>query len=239
GERILEMLAYHPGTAQHIAGKLCRRFVGDYPSQALIDGAADVFWNNRYEDDQIALTLRFIFESTEFKESFGLKIKRPFEVITSMLRATGGVFEWTLTNSQTTSLINEFSRTGHRPFRWRAPDGYPDARANWETAAPRVMTWRLAQYLARIDTSEDVLILPMNQLTPGSVPRTPNALVDFWIDRFFPQGVSADFREEVVDYMAQGFDPDLEIPMASGTSNEWRFQMLMSLLTSTPEFCER
>ena len=42
--QFLDIIAYHPGTAQHIAGKLCRRFVSETPSQALIDEVANTFY---------------------------------------------------------------------------------------------------------------------------------------------------------------------------------------------------
>ena len=47
GERLLDMLAQHPATAQHIAFKLAQRFVADEPPAALVDRAAKKFLDTK------------------------------------------------------------------------------------------------------------------------------------------------------------------------------------------------
>ncbi len=244
GDRVLEMLAYHPGTARHVCRKLVRKFVSEAAADqdtpgSLVHTAADVFFTERNSPVQIRKVLEHIFASTEFLNSFGSKIKRPFEVIVSMLRATRAHFDFSLGGDETSSFLSHFGRTGHRPFRWSPPDGYPDVRGNWETAAPRVMTWRMGQWFADTRTDADNLFMPIRTITPGSVPRTPNGLVDYWLDRIFPQGVSASYREEIVDFMAQGFNPDTTLIIEDNNSTEWRLQMMIALIMATPEFSER
>ncbi len=47
GERVLDLLAEHPSTAQFIATKLARRFVADNPPPALVDRAAAALPSDR------------------------------------------------------------------------------------------------------------------------------------------------------------------------------------------------
>ena len=243
GPKILDMLAYHPGTAMHICRKLVRRFVADDPPQSLVESAAHVFMAQRNSpgNDQIKQVLQHILESNEFKNSFGQKLKRPFEVAVSMIRATDANFQFRWNGDRTGDFLGRFGQTGNRPFRWSAPDGYPDYRANWETAAPRVMTWRLGQWMCAIRDESDNWFMDVNASTPGSVARTPEAMATYWIDRLFERAMPTEFVDEVIDFLAQGFAPHLPLDLdpAETTTDEERLQMMMALLMSTPEFCEK
>src|SRR5690606_10025274 len=92
GRLTLKMLAYHPATARHIARKLCQRLISDNPPESVIQTAADVFYANRLAPDQIAKTIRAIALSPEFKDPalWGSKVRRPFELAVSAMRAAGG-----------------------------------------------------------------------------------------------------------------------------------------------------
>jgi len=238
GRDILDLLAFHPGTARHVCRKLVRKFVQDDPPQSLVDSAADVFIAQRDAADQLKQVMLHILTSNEFRNSFGAKIKRPFGLVVSMLRATKAHFDWTMGGDQTGGFMYRFERTGHRPFRWRPPDGYPDVREKWETASPRVMSWRLGQWLCAVRDTNTNLFMPINARTPGSVARTPNALVDYWLNRIFARPMSFAYREEVVDFLGQGFNPDSSLNLTA-TEVEERLQMMMALIMATPEFCER
>ena len=241
GPRILDMLAFHPGTARHICRKIARRFVADDPPQSLVDSAAQIFIAQRDSPDQIKQVLQHILESTEFKTSFGQKLKRPFEVAVSIIRATGATFDWSWDGDRTGDFLYRIERTGNRPFRWSAPDGFPDVREKWETAAPRVMTWRLGQWMCSIRKVSGNWFLDVDNRTPGSVARTPEGLATYWINRIFQRTMPTDFVNEVIDYLAQGYGPHLplNIEPATTTEDEERLQMMIALLMSTPEFCEK
>jgi len=46
GRDVYDFVASHPGTARHIARKLCRRLIADQPPQSVVDHAASVFREN-------------------------------------------------------------------------------------------------------------------------------------------------------------------------------------------------
>ncbi len=124
GEAVLDLLARHPATARFIATKLVRRFVSDTPPEALVTRAANVF---RQTDGDIREVLRTIVTSQEFfaTASYRAKVKSPFELVTSTLRAMNAAPDAT---PRTTQLV---SRLGQPIFGHQAPNGYPETGDAW------------------------------------------------------------------------------------------------------------
>src|SRR5258708_24716382 len=92
GLKVLDLVAYHPATAKHVCLKLCKRFIADEPPPALVNGAVEVWTKNQKSPDQIKKTLYHILTSREIAHSWGKKIKRPFELMVSLLRSTSADF---------------------------------------------------------------------------------------------------------------------------------------------------
>jgi uncharacterized protein (DUF1800 family) len=124
GLRVLDILARHPSTARFIATKLARRFVTDNPSPALVERVAAAFTRS---DGDIRQTLRAIFTSPEFfaPETYRAKIKTPFEVAVSAIRALDGE-----TNGSP-ALHQWIARMGEPLYQYQAPTGYPDTAEHW------------------------------------------------------------------------------------------------------------
>jgi len=124
GEQVLDMLAKHPATAKFIATKLARRFVSDTPPAALVDRAANVFLNT---DGDIRETLRIIITSPEFFSTavYRAKVKSPFELVVSTMRAMGAKPD------STPRVVQFVSRLGQPMFGHAAPDGYPEVGSAW------------------------------------------------------------------------------------------------------------
>lgn len=191
GEQVFDRLCQHPGTARHIAGKLCRRFVGDNPSQGLIDSVAADFANHRNDGNQIALMLRTILESTEFKATWGEGMRRPFESTMSALRALGAEFTPKPDDSDTWTVSEEFfgrlQQTGHRPFRWVPPNGYPDNIEAWSSSGSLGMTLRLLRHLPRLPQDRSSNPPPLADIVgqtqaalPAIADRTASNIIAFW-----------------------------------------------------------
>lgn len=124
GLRVLDILARHPSTARFIATKLARRFVTDNPSPALVERVASAFTRS---NGDIRQTLRAIFASPEFSapETYRAKIKTPFEVAVSAIRALGAE-----TNGGP-ALHQWINRMGEPLYQYQAPTGYPDTAEHW------------------------------------------------------------------------------------------------------------
>jgi hypothetical protein len=124
GEDVLDIIARSPATAHFIATKLARRFVSDSPPPALVDRAAATFART---DGDIRETLRTIFTSPEFfsRAAYKVKVKSPFELVVSALRAVCANPDST---ARTAQIV---ARLGEPLYMHRDPNGYPETGDAW------------------------------------------------------------------------------------------------------------
>jgi len=124
GEELLDIVARHPSTAHFIAYKLARRFVSDTPSAALVARAAATFTRT---DGDIREVVRTIVTSPEFfaRESYRAKVKTPFEVVISALRALDAQPDTTPRTAQVIAGL------GQPVFGHQTPDGWPETADRW------------------------------------------------------------------------------------------------------------
>jgi uncharacterized protein (DUF1800 family) len=127
GEQVLNVIARHPATARHIARKLVVRFVSDSPPPALVARAAETF---RRTDGDIREVVRTIVTSPEFfsHAAYRSKVKTPFELVTSALRAVNADAD---TTPRTAQVV---ARLGQPIFGRQTPDGWPETGESWMNA---------------------------------------------------------------------------------------------------------
>ena len=123
-EDVLDILARSPATARFISFKLARRFVSDSPSKALVDHAAQVYLKT---DGDIREVLRAIITSPEFfsQQVFRSKVKSPFEVVVSAMRALNAAPDSTPRTAQVIAFL------GQPIFGHQAPNGWPETGESW------------------------------------------------------------------------------------------------------------
>ena len=124
GLKVIDILVNHPSTAKFIARKLAVKFVSDNPSEALVGRVADAFHKS---SGDIKTTLRALFSDSEFfaPENYRAKIKTPFELAVSSVRAIGGD-----TNAGP-AFVAMLNKLGEVPYGYQAPTGYPDKAEDW------------------------------------------------------------------------------------------------------------
>jgi uncharacterized protein (DUF1800 family) len=124
GLKVIDILVKHPSTAKFIARKLAVKFVSDNPSEALVKRVADAFSKS---NGDIKITLRAMFTDKEFfaPENYRSKIKTPFELAISSIRALGAD-----TNGGP-GLLAMLNKLGEVPYGYQAPTGYPDTAEDW------------------------------------------------------------------------------------------------------------
>jgi uncharacterized protein (DUF1800 family) len=222
---VLDMLANHLGTAHFVAGKLCRRLVSDTPSDALVTMAANVFHSQVAAPDQLLQVVRAIVLSDEFKTTCGQKVKRPFEATAAALRATNANF------LPDNGFWYYYEQAGQALFAHSSPDGYHDTRADWSNTTSLLERWRLCNYLVQ-DVFDHVSLNLLGQM-PGSVT-SPNAIADFWINRLLgrPMDPAAN-RLQIVDFLAQGRNPDYALPSDQVAD---RLPHMVALILMSPDF---
>lgn len=236
GRDVLDILATHPGTAKFICKKLCRRFVADQPPQSLVDAAVATFLANTGAPDQMKRVMRTIALSAEFKTTWGQKTKRPFEAAVGMFRAAGGDLPFRLDDNEATSWFSwMFYQTGHPLFQWHPPNGYPDIKEAWKTTSPKVMTWRLANMLVQVDDAAGQYYLNVIGQTPANV-RTAWQITTFWTERLLGYFPPTEEFEILLDFMAQGRNPHVNLPFDTDEDTRHRVRALVAVIFMSPSF---
>jgi uncharacterized protein (DUF1800 family) len=123
-EKVIEILAHHPNTAKFISTKLVHRFVSDSPPSSLIDRVSGVYMKT---GGDIREVMRAIVTSQEFQSpvSYRAKIKSPFELAVSSVRALGGQ------TSGSRPIAQFIGKMGQPLYAYQAPTGYPDRAEQW------------------------------------------------------------------------------------------------------------
>ena len=124
GEEVLDIVARHPATARYIAKKLATRFVSDDPPQELVERAAKRFLET---DGDIREVVRTIVTSPEFfsRSAYRSKVKSPFELVASAMRAIGAQADTTMRTAQLVAFL------GAPMFGHQAPNGWPETGEAW------------------------------------------------------------------------------------------------------------
>jgi uncharacterized protein (DUF1800 family) len=124
GLQAIEILAHHPSTAKFISRELAQRFVADDPPQALVDRMAQTFMKT---DGDLRAVLQTMFTSTEFfsEGAWQAKVKSPFEMVVSAVRAVGAEA------SDTFTLVQKIADLGQPLYNKLEPTGYLNTGDVW------------------------------------------------------------------------------------------------------------
>ena len=124
GFTVLNILANHPATANFIASKLCKRFLGEDVRQSVIASVAATYTST---GGDIKAMLRTLLKPDNLFTDFGPRYKRPYHMMISAVRALNAAVTSTSTLRQT-----HLFAAGQVPFSWGPPDGYPDTLLYWQ-----------------------------------------------------------------------------------------------------------
>ncbi|MBU6412833.1 MAG: DUF1800 family protein [Planctomycetes bacterium] len=122
GITVLNILAAHPATANFIATKMCRKFLGENVSQSVINSVAAVYTST---NGDIKSMVREVLKPNNLATDYGPRHKRPFHHFVSAIRGTGS------TVTATSVMRTQLNAAGNLPYNWGPPDGYPDTLAYW------------------------------------------------------------------------------------------------------------
>jgi uncharacterized protein (DUF1800 family) len=142
GEKVLDILARHPATARFISKKLTQRFVADDPPPALIERMAKTFKDT---GGDIRAVLGVMFGSKEFlsQGAWRAKVKTPFEMIVSAIRATDAQVDYAM------PLANQLANLGQPLYRKLEPTGYSSVNAEWVNSASLLARMNFAMQLGQ------------------------------------------------------------------------------------------
>jgi len=142
GEKVLDILAHHPSTANFISRKLAQRFVADIPPQSLVDKMAKTFLDT---DGDIRAVMKAMLDSKEFwsQGAYQAKVKTPFELVASSVRALNGNVE------DAFALANQVGNLGEPLYRKQEPTGYSNLNSDWINSAALLGRMNFALALAQ------------------------------------------------------------------------------------------
>lgn len=122
GDALLDWLALHPKTGEHIGSKLVQFFLGYEPTTHQKTALGED-WVNSGGD--IRSLLRLIL-TEDLISSCPMKFKRPFHLFAGLLRQSP-LYEM----SGNEGIIHHLVQAEHMWFKWNAPNGYPDRFDFW------------------------------------------------------------------------------------------------------------
>lgn len=193
GERVLDLLAVHPATAQFVVGKLVRRFFGENPPQAVLDRAL-ITWNDNLDaPDQVKLVIEsMLLDGTEIGDEAPTRIRRPFEKMVASWRAMGA----TLTPSWAWTWISK--QTKDAAFDWPAPNGRPDVNGYWLAGTQVMQAWNGMYNLA---TWSGAVTGNLFDEMPEDATDSAIVMTDYWVGRMVGYELaSAEGYNELVDF---------------------------------------
>jgi uncharacterized protein (DUF1800 family) len=246
GLKVIDILVKHPSTAKFIARKLAVKFVSDKPSEALVTRVAQAFQKS---EGDIKTTLRALFNDPEFfaPENYRAKIKTPFELAISAIRAIGAE-----TNSSP-ALLALINKMGEIPYGYQAPTGYGDTAEDWVNTGALLERMNFAVALAsnripqtRVDlkkfeakTKPEILDKAIAEILDGEVSAATKTTLLKQLEKPLPETKPLEIKEEMEDSMMpggqgrRGLGQQARLLQPSGNVEVFK---VVGLILGSPEF---
>jgi uncharacterized protein (DUF1800 family) len=223
GRKVLDLVAAHPATAHHLCRKLVVRLAGEQASPQLVEAAVAVWRKNLHAPDQIALVVRAIVTSPEFKASRGVKVRRPLALAAGFARATD------LDLTPTEPLLNGIANAGQRLYGYAPPTGLPDRRDILIGTNAMRQRWQLV--LALAENAWGTGQIDMGRLI-GPGPATPRAAAAYWLE-----AMTGAFDPAETEALASGlgWPPDTPLP-PGGPNTQKQLARIAGLAAMAPGF---
>jgi uncharacterized protein (DUF1800 family) len=228
GEKVLDLIAYHPATAAFLCTKLCRRIFGDNPPPSAVERAKTAWLDAREQPDQIRDVLGAIMMGPEM----GLppvKVRRPYERIIAFFRTTDTVVTaFDLANTAVAPL-------GDGIYVWPTPEGRPDVDSQWLTTPSNLYIWNLLLLLLLQPAIQSQLIVQ----TPRTAFDSAQALVEYWVGRMVGYRLRRSSMRALAGDEAEPWGSIAAYKTGGAANMENCLRRLVAMIASTPEFAMR
>ena len=167
GLKVLDILAHHPSTAHFISKSLAIRFVSDDPAESLVQKMAKTYM--RTEGDLLEV-MRTMIYAPEFWDpgNFRSKIKSPFEMVVSAIRAVNGDIDYAQ------ALTGQLNQLGEPLYRKLEPTGYSNLGADWTNSASLLARMNFGMALAKgkiagvkVDPAQFAVVMDASKIERG------------------------------------------------------------------------
>jgi uncharacterized protein (DUF1800 family) len=219
GYAVIHMLATHPSTAKFISTKLARKFVSDNPPPELVARMSQTFLKTGGDVREV---LRTMFTSPEFfaAENYRAKIKTPFEMTVSAVRAIGA------DTNGAPQFHRWMAQMGEGLFMCQPPTGYPDTAERWVNTGALLerMNFSLALSENRIPGAR----VNLQNLLAGVNITHQSQVVDHFVNLLLRGQVSPQTRETIDKSLSER-----RLAMAGGQVDVAK---VVGLILGSPEF---
>ncbi|MEM1056879.1 MAG: DUF1800 domain-containing protein [Bacteroidota bacterium] len=196
GEDVLDLVAAHPSTSRHLARKLAVKFVADEPSDTIVEDLAEAFQTSGGDTREVLRALvqhPAFWEAATGADGQPSKVKTPFELVISAVRATGGEVQ------RTRTLARALEEMGEPIYHREPPTGFPDHAAAWIN--PGLLLNRMSFGLQLATGGLRGVRVRLGTLTGGREPESAAAALVAYGDVLLPGrdlGPTSDVLEEMV-----------------------------------------
>jgi hypothetical protein len=228
----LRFLAHHPATARRIARKLCVKFVGDNPPDALVERLAEVYTANKSE---IKPVLRALVASAEFKGSVGKKVRDPGEDVVATYRLLRVSLKKPRTDSSdaANAIVWQAAELGSSPFSWPRPDGQPVTNEAWSSPARMLAAMSTHYVMAGGWWPSEGITYRSPRSWAGTNPIRFDMLVDRMSQEILHRRSTAALLEACCN--AVGVGPHTRITSTHAVL-KWDFPRLLTTFLDCPDF---
>jgi uncharacterized protein (DUF1800 family) len=204
---------------------LVRRFVSDNPPSSLVKQVAVTYQKT---NGDIKEMMRTLLKSDEFKQSYGQKVRRPFEFLAGVMRA----LDVKPTDKEADILRMALVALGQPLFLWPTPDGYPDTMDAWINTNGMLARWNIVLNLTQDGATRGPQI-KADVLTPTKQAnmKTATEVVDYWTNRLLGRAMSNSDREQIIKYLNDSKPFDI-----SDNASRTKLAGAVALILSSPDY---
>ena len=227
GEQVLDLLSKNPHTAHHISLKLAQYFVSDDPPPALVERMAKTFQKSKGDIRAVMTTMIY---SPEFwsRAAFRAKVKTPFELVASTIRAVGADVD------QPLQMAQWVSRIGEPLYQCLTPNGYSDQASSWVSTGALLnrMNFAVALTSNKIRGAQ----VDINPLLGGNIAGNSQLALDR-VENVFLAGQLSDPTRVTLEKEAT--DPQILGAKLDDPVKQVNIGLITGLVLGSPEFQKR
>lgn len=224
GLEVLHKLSRNPRTAQFISFELARHFVMDQPPQSLVDRMAKTFLKSGGDIRQV---MRAMIYSPEFwsRQAYGAKVKTPFELVASAIRASGADVDIAL------PLDQWVARMGEPLYLCEPPNGYPDTAQSWVSTGALLdrMNFAIAVATNHMPGAQ----VDLNRIFTPNAARDPQVALNEAFQAVLDNQVTSSTRDVLEKRLA---DPQILQAKLDDPVRRINTGLIFGLVLGSPEF---
>src|ERR1019366_3770178 len=226
-EQVLDLLAKNQHTARHISLQLAQHFMSDDPPASLVARMAKTYEKSKGDIRAVMTTMIY---SPEFwsRAAFRAKVKTPFELVASTVRALGADMDQALPMAQWVAQI------GEPLYQCVSPTGYSDKGVSWISTGALVnrMNFAIALTSNKIRGSQ----VDVNSLVGTDIGANPQLALDR-VETAFLAGQVSDSTRTTLEKETK--DPQILGAKLDDPVKQVNVGLITGLVLGSPEFQKR